>query len=306
LSLSIASSTLGWFMLKTTDWYQKVLDNFIHIEKLRDLIDTMPKILWYDKWVAFMYRLWNIQIKNMFFSYNDKSPIFQDFSLTIKGWTKTAFVGESWGGKTTLIKLLAWYIRPDSWEIRIDKQVLFASKKWNIENVSLQSYYKSIGYLTQEPSVFDGTVYENLVYALNAEPIKSELEKVISLAKCDFIRDFENWLDTEIWERWVMLSWWQKQRLAIAKIMLKNPNIILLDEPTSALDSFNEEQITIALHNLFKNKTVVIIAHRLQTVIQADRILLFEQWKILEDGTHQELVQLDGTYKKMLDLQSGF
>jgi ABC-type multidrug transport system fused ATPase/permease subunit len=90
----------------------------------------------------------------------------------------------------------------------------------------------------------------------------------------------------------VRLSWGQKQRLAIAKIMLKNPNIILLDEPTSALDSFNEELINIALHNLFKWRTVIVVAHRLQTVKQADRILLLEQGKILEDGTHTELVKL--------------
>jgi len=92
--------------------------------------------------------------------------------------------------------------------------------------------------------------------------------------------------------------------LAIAKIMLKNPNIILLDEPTSALDSFNEELINIALHNLFEGKTVIVVAHRLQTVKQADRILLLEQGKILEDGTHEQLVKKNGKYKKMLDLQS--
>jgi len=233
----------------------------------------------------------------MSFSY-DKSPIFKDFDLDIQGWTKTAFVGESWGGKTTLIKLLAGYIRPDEWEIEIDGQKL--------SEIKLTDYYKHIGYLTQDPSVFDGTIYENLVYALDTEPPKEDLEKVVKLAKCEFIREFEKWLETEIGERWVRLSGWQKQRLAIAKIMLKNPNIILLDEPTSALDSFNEELINIALHNLFKGKTVIVVAHRLQTVKQADRILLFEQGKILEEWTHDELVKLNGKYKKMLDLQSGF
>jgi ABC-type multidrug transport system fused ATPase/permease subunit len=94
--------------------------------------------------------------------------------------------------------------------------------------------------------------------------------------------------------------------LAIAKVMLKNPNIIFLDEPTSALDSFNEEQINEALHNLFNGKTVIIVAHRLQTVKQADRILLIEEGKIIEEGTHSELVKLKGKYKRMLDLQSGF
>jgi len=268
----------------------------IYIQNLWNFIDN-TKSTNIDLWSDFTYKSWNIKIQNMSFWY-DKSSVFQNFSLQIQGWTKTAFVGESWGGKTTLIKLLAWYIRPDEWEIEIDKQKL--------SEIKLTDYYKHIGYLTQDPSVFDGTIYENLVYALDTEPPKEDLEKVVKLAKCEFIREFEKWLETEIGERWVRLSWWQKQRLAIAKIMLKNPNIILLDEPTSALDSFNEEQISIALHNLFKGKTVIVVAHRLQTVKQADRILLFEQWKILEEWTHDELVKLWWKYKKMLDLQSGF
>ena len=278
-------------------YYVDFLKNYVEIEKLRETFDSIKKMPDVNKWSNFTYNSWNIKIHNMSFWY-DKSQVFQNFSLQIQGWTKTAFVGESWWGKTTLIKLLAWYIRPDQWEIEIDGQKL--------SEIKLTDYYKHIGYLTQDPSVFDGTIYENLVYALDTEPPKEELEKVVQLAKCEFIREFEKWLETEIGERWVRLSWWQKQRLAIAKIMLKNPNIILLDEPTSALDSFNEEQISIALHNLFKGKTVIVVAHRLQTVKQADRILLFEQGKILEEGTHDELVKVWWKYKKMLDLQSWF
>jgi len=281
------------FVMKFRDYAREI----VNVEKMRDVFDNAPTFESNEEKKDFTYKFWNIKIQNMSFSY-DKSPIFKDFDLDIQGWTKTAFVGESWGGKTTLIKLLAGYIRPDEWEIEIDGQKL--------SEIKLTDYYKHIGYLTQDPSVFDGTIYENLVYALDTEPPKEDLEKVVKLAKCEFIREFEKWLETEIGERWVRLSGWQKQRLAIAKIMLKNPNIILLDEPTSALDSFNEELINIALHNLFKGKTVIVVAHRLQTVKQADRILLFEQGKILEEWTHDELVKLNGKYKKMLDLQSGF
>jgi len=136
--------------------------------------------------------------------------------------------------------------------------------------------------------------------------LKDHINEIIKLSKCEFIREFEKWLETEIWEKWVRLSGGQKQRLAIAKIMLKNPNIIFLDEPTSALDSFNEELVSEALNNLFKWKTVIVVAHRLQTVKSADKILLFEQWNIIEEGTHYELIKLNWKYKKMLDLQSGF
>ena len=224
--------------------------------------------------------------------------VFDNFSLDIDGWKKTALVWESGSGKTTLMKLIAWYISPDKWEILVDWQ--------NIWEVNVYDYFSHIWFLTQDPSVFDWTIYDNLVYALKEKPTDAKLKKVIKAAKCEFIYDFAEWLQTEIWEKGVRLSWWQKQRLAIAKIMLKNPDIILLDEPTSALDSFNEEEISQALNNLFEWKTVIIVAHRLQTVKSADRILLFEKWKVIEEWTHQSLIRKNWKYKKMLDLQSGF
>lgn len=274
------------------DFFQKYND----IEELRDTFDHADTT-WYDHWLPFVHKSWDIKIDNLTFWYGNNT-VFQNFNLQIAWWSKVAFVWESGSGKTTLIKLLAGYIRPDSGEIVIDDQKLSETK--------LIDYYKHIWYLTQDPSVFDGTIYENLLYALDTTPNAEDFHRVIKLAKCDFIREFETWLETEIGEKWIRLSWGQKQRLAIAKIMLKNPSIIFLDEPTSALDSFNEEQISIALYNLFKGKTVIIVAHRLQTVKQADTIFLLEKGKIVEQWTHDQLVKLNGNYKRMLDLQSGF
>ncbi len=294
LQLINTVSTYIWNIRRYLKEYYKAI---VHIEKLRDTFNSISTMQDSANKKKFIYKNGDILVQKISFAYH-KNNIFQNFSLDITGWTKTAFVGESWGGKTTLIKLLAGYIKPDKWDIQIDGQKL--------SQIKLTDYYKHIGYLTQDPSVFDGTIHENLIYALDSEPAREVVEKVIQDAKCEFIREFEHGLETEIWERWVRLSGGQKQRLAIAKIMLKNPNIILLDEPTSALDSFNEELINIALHNLFKGKTVFVVAHRLQTVKQADRILLFEQGKLIEDGTHNQLVKLNGQYKKMLDLQSWF
>ena len=205
---------------------------------------------------------------------------------------------QSGGGKSTLVKLISWYIRQDSWDILVDNQ--------NLKDVSLKSYYKDIWYLTQEPSVFDGTIRENLLYAVTEDTCQDEIDNIIELAHCEFIYDLPFGLDTEIWERGVKLSGGQKQRLAIAKIFLKNPKIIILDEPTSALDSLSEQKITEAMHNLFKNRTVLVIAHRLQTVKYADDIIVIENGKIKERGTHKELVKHHWFYKQMLDLQSGF
>jgi len=238
------------------------------------------------------------------------------------------------------MKLLAWYIKPDSGSIIIDNQ--------NLKDISLQSYYPHIWYLTQEPSVFDGTVWENLTYwlsssevviarsetqwsdvanqwvennniapegstfgvdcfvARNDEELQQKINRIIKLARCEFIYDFKDWLQTEIGEKGVRLSWGQRQRLAIAKIMLKDPEIILLDEPTSALDSENEEMVTQALNELFKGKTVIVIAHRLQTVKHADQILYIDGGQIIESWTHTQLLDLWGKYATMVELQSWF
>ena len=293
-ALSLIDGVISSFVL----FYFNFISQFNWIDKLRETMDylsgwhTNSTNLW-----NFTFKHWNIFIKNINFSYG-QVKIFEKFSLNIQSWTISAFVWESWWWKTTLLKLIAWYMAPDWGVIKVDNQ--------DINQINKADYYKHIWYLSQDPSVFDWTIYENLIYALKDEPEEEILNKVIKLSKCEFIWEFKDWLKTEIWERWILLSGWQKQRLAIAKIMLKNPDIILLDEPTSALDSENEEKISQAFKNLFRWRTVIIVAHRLQTVKNADKIFFLEKWKIIEEWTHKELIKLNWKYKKMLDLQSGF
>lgn len=296
--LVICSTLFSKEVDKFRDFYKEFTDEFTNIQKMWDNFDNIPNMKNHYSNIPFKYKKWDIEIKNISFWYGESKNVFDNFSLKIEWWRKTALVWQSWWWKSTLIKLLAWYLCPDKWIIYVDWQ--------NIAEVDIHSYYNNIWYLTQDPSVFDGTIYDNLLYALKEKPSEAKLKKVIKDAKCEFVYDFTNWLQTEIWERWIRLSWWQKQRLAIAKIMMKNPNIILLDEPTSALDSFNEELISQALDNLFKGKTVIIAAHRLQTVKSADKILLFEDWKIVEQWTHIWLIRKNWKYKRMLNLQSGF
>jgi ABC-type multidrug transport system fused ATPase/permease subunit len=149
-------------------------------------------------------------------------------------------------------------------------------------------------------------VYDNLVYALDKKPSDKLLRQAITDAGCDFIDSLPQGLETEIGERGVRLSGGQRQRLAIARIFLKNPEIILLDEPTSALDSVSEEKISTALHRLFVGRTVVVIAHRLQTVKEADIIIVVDGGQIVESGTHQALLKKKGAYARMLELQTSF
>ncbi|GAB0175038.1 MAG: hypothetical protein HHAS10_09170 [Candidatus Altimarinota bacterium] len=311
-----------------------LLRNFAYIETLWSTFDSLPSIKGYDTGKKFQIKTGeNLSLHSLSYTYTD-TPIFQNLSLTIEQGKKTALVGASGGGKTTLMKLIAGYLHPDEGYVSV-----FGNR---LDETALKTYYPHIGYLTQEPGVFDATIRENLISALptlqredsisheedstlqtessdteakHTEEIKHTKEakhteeqiiKALRLAHCDFVFDLEKGLDTEIGERGVRLSGGQKQRLAIAKIFLKNPEIILLDEPTSALDSFSEEQITKALDTLFHGRTVIIIAHRLQTVKKADDIIVIEGGTIHERGTHEELIAKGGIYHKMLELQSGF
>ncbi len=289
------------FLFDSTEFYKNFTKDFSDIEKLWETLDDAPKMKGYSIGLPFSKKSKDIIISDISYGYND-TKVFDNFSLTIKRWQKTALVGASGGGKTTLMKLIAGYLHPESGSISVLGNQL--------DETALKTYYPHIGYLTQDPGVFDATIRENLVSALTAtwdqKNIEQKLIKVLKLAHCDFVFELEHGLDTEIGERGVRLSWGQKQRLAIAKIFLKDPGIILLDEPTSALDSFSEEAITIALDELFKDRTVIIVAHRLQTVRKADDILVLEWGEVVERGTHTELVEKWGIYNRMLELQSGF
>lgn len=277
-----------WVVSQIFDYYPK-------IKKLWDFVDQTPNFENYYKGQKFIHGNGTIELNEIHFSYDDKK-ILDNFNLKINGGQKIAFVGKSGSGKTTIAKLITGFVQPQEGQVVIDGQ--------DMSGIALKTFYRYVGYLTQEPMVFDGSVRNNLLYSLSdkiaASTTDQQLYEALKNAECDFITD----LNTEIGEKGIRLSGGERQRLAIAKLMLKNPEIIILDEPTSALDSFSEEAITRALDRLFKNKTVIIIAHRLQTVKKADVIVVLEKGKIIEQGTSEELVNKNGQYKKMLELQS--
>lgn len=290
------------FLFDSTEFYKNFTKDFSEIEKLWETLDDAPQMQWYDTGTVFSPKKQDIIIDSISYGYNE-TRVFENFSLTLRKWQKIALVGASGGWKTTLMKLIAGYLHPDSGNISVLGN--------RLDQTALKTYYPHIGYLTQDPSVFDATIRENLISAVSEKEITEiELDKklahALKLAHCDFVWDLEKWLDTEIGERGVRLSGGQKQRLAIAKIFLKDPEIVLLDEPTSALDSFSEEAITGALDTLFENRTVIIVAHRLQTVRKADDIIVLEGWQVKERWTHESLIWEKWVYAKMLELQSGF
>ncbi len=250
------------------------------IEKFYKLFDELN----YDKdsWNKKIEDIkWKIELKNINFWYNKKKQILKNINLKINPWEKIALVWNTWAGKSTIVNLLFRFWDVDSWEILIDWE--------NIKEISKESLRKNIGLVMQDNSLFNTSIKENLLFA-KQNATKEELDTAIKLAQADFVYDLKDWLDTIIWERWLKLSWGEKQRLSIARLFLKNPKILVLDEATSALDNKTEKLIQKALDNLMKGRTSIIIAHRLSTIQNATKIYMLENWKIIEEWKYDELM----------------
>lgn len=236
-----------------------------------------------------------IYYKNVSFKYDNSLKLFSDLNLKIEGGSKVGLVGYSGGGKSTFIKLLLRYYDVQSGSIEIDKQ--------NIAEITQKSLHQSISILPQEISLFHRNIMENIRYG----NINANDEEVFKAAKeaniHDFILTLENGYDTMVGERGIKLSGGQRQRIAIARCILKNAPILILDEATSHLDSTSEKLIQLALHNLIKDKTAIIIAHRISTVMGLDRILVFDNGVIVEDGKHSELIKNNNIYSKLWQTQ---
>ena len=236
-----------------------------------------------------------IEFKNVSFSYETKSNILNNVSFKIKKGETLALVGESGGGKTTICHLIPNFYKVSQGQILIDNI--------NINDLSYRALRKSIGIVQQDVFLFNGTIKENILYG----KLDASEEEVITAAKraniYDYIMTLPDGFDTEIGERGVKLSGGQKQRLSIARVFLKNPPLLILDEATSALDNTTEILIQDALNELAKGRTTIVVAHRLSTIKNADRILVVTSGEISEEGTHEELIKNDNTYAKLYNLQ---
>ena len=235
-----------------------------------------------------------ITIKDVTFRYDNKESILENFNLDIEAGKMVALVGPSGGGKTTICNLIPRFYDYESGQIFIDDV--------DISTVTLKSLRENIGIVQQEVFLFTGTIKENIMYG---NPNATD-EEVIEAAKnsClhDFIMGLEDGYDTFIGERGVKLSGGQKQRISIARVFLKNPAILILDEATSALDNVTEYEIQKALEELSKDRTTLVVAHRLSTVKNSDEIVVLTDKGIEERGTHEELIKLGGVYSNLHNL----
>ena len=239
-----------------------------------------------------------IEFKNLSFSFNETRKVLKNINLLIQLGERVALIGPSGAGKTTFIKLLLRLYIPTSGNILIDGH--------DISQATQDSLRKSISMVPQDPVLFHRTLGENIAYGkFNAT--KKDIEKAAKLAHCDeFIKNLPYGLETFVGERGIKLSGGERQRVAIARAILKNAPILILDEATSSLDSHSEMLIQDALNNLMAGKTTIVIAHRLSTIQKMDRIIVVDNGKILEQGSHKELLaKKSSLYKKLWSLQAG-
>ena len=264
-------------------------------KRIYEIIDQKNEIYHDENAPSLELKNASIEFKNISFSYPDGTQALKNLSAKIEGGTKVGLVGVSGSGKTTFLNLIPRFFHLRNGSIFIDDQ--------NINDINLNSLRKEISLVSQDVILFDDTIKANILYG-NVLASKEEIIKACKFAAAhDFVEKLPNKYETIIGENGIKLSGGQKQRLSIARAILKNSSIILLDEATSSLDSESESVIQQAIENLTKNKTTIIIAHRLSTVMNCDKILVFENGKIIEEGKHEFLVNNSSIYKRLYEKQ---
>lgn len=277
-------------------FYRAIQNSLINAERMLELFKEQPHVTDREDAVELKECAGDIVFDNVSFSYDKRRPALDRLSFRCRPGTTTAFVGESGGGKTTVMRLIFRYYNPESGQIRVDGK--------DVQDITMNSLREFIGVVPQDCNMFNESIMYNLKYANQNATDEDVFEACKKASIHDRILDFANGYDTKVGERGVRLSGGERQRVAIARTILKNPRITMLDEATAALDTETEEKIQESFDTLAKGRTMIIIAHRLSTIVNADQILVLNHGTVVESGTHDELISRGGKYASMWRKQS--
>ncbi|KAJ5052559.1 P-loop containing nucleoside triphosphate hydrolase protein, partial [Bipolaris maydis] len=277
--------------------FRQITSSLIDAERLLQLLNTNPTVADRGGAKDILVEKGEVEFKDVHFHYDERKPIIKKVNLKASGGQTIAFVGETGGGKSTMLKLLFRFYDVTSGSIMIDDQ--------DLRSVTQHSLRDAMGVVPQDPVLFNQSIRQNIRYP-KLDATDAEVEDACRAAAIhDDIVSFPDGYNSKVGERGVRLSGGQLQRIAIARVLLKNPKIVLLDEATSAIDSSTEALIQEALRKLTQGRTTFVIAHRLSTIVHADQILVVNKGEIVERGTHQELLQNEGgEYTKLWNMQT--
>lgn len=274
---------------------EQLQQGIVCFQRFTEVMDIHPEIKDAPSSTDLVVKKGVIRYENVNFSYDDDTEVLKDVNLTIEGGETIALVGESGAGKSTLANLIPRFYEITSGKLYIDDQ--------DIQNLTQSSLHKNIGFVQQNVFLFDASIRENLKYG-KAGATDEELWEALKAANLsDFVDSLPHGLDTQVGEHGARLSGGQKQRLSIARVFLKNPSILIFDEATSALDSDSEKLITEAFNRLSHGRTSIVIAHRLSTVRNADKIIVIDEGRIIENGNHKSLIEKGGKYAHLYNSQ---
>ena len=268
--------------------YREIRQGLVDMSEMFDLLEQPAELVDAKSATELKLKGGHISIKNIAFGYDEKRPIIKDVSLEINPGETVAIVGSSGSGKSTIGRLLFRFYDVQKGSIKIDGQ--------DLRDITQKSLHSSIGVVPQDTVLFNDTIYYNIAYGLD-NASRSMVENAAKDAQIhDFIMSLPEGYETTVGERGLKLSGGEKQRVGIARTLLKNPPILLLDEATSALDTETEKEIRHALNNASEGRSVLTIAHRLSTIAHADRIIVLEKGSIIEMGNHENLLLKKGRY----------
>ena len=274
------------------DFTEQFQNGYTGFERFREIMDIEPDIKDSENAVELKNVKGKIEFQNVSFKYNDGADgVLNNINLTVPAGAYMALVGSSGTGKTTLCSLIPRFYDVTEGTIRIDGK--------DIRDVTLSSLRNHIGMVQQDVYLFAGTIFENIAYGKPGAGREEVIEAAKNANAHEFIMSFPDGYDTDIGQRGIKLSGGQKQRLSIARVFLKNPPILIFDEATSALDNESEKVVQESLEKLAKNRTTFVIAHRLTTIQNAEKILVLTEEGIAESGSHEELLAKGGIYEKL-------